>query len=265
MRLVPGVFTAVLLMWPAASLAQAPARPADESRIFVDVNLIGSVSTLAHERQYKAQFVQFGEVASMGASYPKPSGASGPLVDVGGGFMLNHRLGVGVGYSRTTYQDVVGLTATIPHPIFLNSAASDNGATDTALARIEAATNIFLVYLPLRTGRSQLRLYGGPSIFTYREDMVTEVLYTQTFSQTTPANSITVTGFSSEKVKGNGAGFHAGLDYAYFFTNVFGVVGGARYSYGTITVDQEPLSQLSQDIRVGNILVFAGVRVRFGR
>ena len=84
------------------------------------------------------------------------------------------------------------------------------------------------------------------------------------FGQTTPTNSITITGAATEKVKGSGAGFHVGGDYAYFFTKVMGVVGGVRYTYGTITVDQEPLSALSQDIRVGNVLVFAGVRFRFG-
>ena len=165
MRLVPGVLAALLLAIPAASLAQTPAPPADESRVFVDVNLLGWVSSLAHERQYRSAFVLFGEVASTAATYPKPSGANQPLVDFGGGFMLTHSLGVGVGYSRTTYKDVVGLSATIPHPIFLNAAASDTGDTGSDLSRAEAATNIFVVYVPLRTGRSHLRFYGGPTIF----------------------------------------------------------------------------------------------------
>jgi hypothetical protein len=43
------------------------------------------------------------------------------------------------------------------------------------------------------------------------------------------------------------------------------VAGGVRFSYGTVTVDREPLSRIAQQIRVGTTAVFAGVRLRFGR
>jgi hypothetical protein len=107
-----------------------------------------------------------------------------------------------------------------------------------------------------------LRVAGGPSFFSYSAEMVENVLYTQEYGETTPANTIAIVGSASRDTGGSGTGFHVGGDVTYFLSHLLGVGVGARYSRGVVTLDREPLSQLSQQFRVGNRFVFVSVRLR---
>jgi hypothetical protein len=89
-------------------------------------------------------------------------------------------------------------------------------------------------------------------------------LYVQTYDPSSPQNTITISGFTTSQVKANKLGFHVGTDVTFFLTKVVGVGGGVRFSQATVTVDQEPLSNVSQDIRVGSTQVFFGARFRLG-
>jgi hypothetical protein len=265
MRLILGMLVALLLTIPRTSTAQTAAPLSDESRIFVDVNLFDTANSRAHDRQFTSLFIRFGELGTLRATYPKPSRASQfAVLDLDGGFMLTRSLGFGVGYSRALPKDVVALAATIPHPTFLSAAASNVGMTGDALTREDAATNLFVVLVPVQTKRLQVRMLAGPSFFSYSSAMVQDILYEQTYDTLTPQSTITITGFTSHDVKGSGVGFHVGGDVAFFFTKMFGVTGGVRFSRGTVTLDEEPLSKLSQEITVGGTMVFLGVRARFG-
>ena len=44
----------------------------------------------------------------------------------------------------------------------------------------------------------------------------------------------------------------------------FGVASGLRFSDGLVTLNKEPLSGISQQVKVGGTLVFVGARVRLG-
>jgi hypothetical protein len=265
MRLLTGTLVAVLVMLPRTGLAQTSAGATPTSRIFVDVNLLGGTNSLASERTFTSLVAKFSEVATSTSTYPSPSHADVfPLVELGGGVMLLPALGVGVTYGRTTHEDVADLGATIPHPIFLRASASATGVTDARLERRESATHLSAVWVPVRRTRTEVRFFGGPSFFQYDADMVAEILYTQAFDPAKPQSSVTVDGVTTREATGNGAGFHAGGDVIYFLRPAFGIAAGARVSYGTVTVDHEPLSGLSQNIRVGSTVGFVGVRFRFG-
>jgi hypothetical protein len=265
----PVVLTAALLLSPGTIQAQGvvrvdrPPRP-DQSRVFVDVNVAGQSSSVSGSREFTSRFVRFAETGSMGADYPAPRSGLSPLVDLAGTFMLKRFLGVGVSYNRVTYDDNVGVSATIPHPTVFGFPASDSGTTDRALERVEATTGVFMTLVLVRTDQLQVRVLGGPSFFSYRADMVQDVSYAQTATPLMPQHSITIEGFTSATARGNAVGLHAGGDVAYFFSKLFGVTAGVRFSDGIVTLDREPLSGVSQQIRVGGTLVFLGARVRFG-
>jgi hypothetical protein len=265
MRFALGILVALLVMTPRTSVGQTANPPSGVARISVDVNLLGMAASLANDRRFQSRFLKFGEIGSSFATYPEPSlGTPFPLLDVGGSFMLTRWLGVGATYSRTIYEDDAGLSATIPHPTFYGAAATNIGATGEQLTRREAATNIFLAIVPVRTTRAEWRLVGGPTIISLKADMVNEVLYEQTYVPTSPQQTITINGFTTSEVTANDLGVHVGSDFTFFFTKFVGVGGGVRFSYGTVTLEQEPLSKVSQEIRVGNTLVFLGVRFRIG-
>jgi hypothetical protein len=226
--------------------------------------VFGTAESLAQDREFQSRFLAFSEPGSVFATYPQPSRANS-FVDVGGSFMLTRRFGVGVNYSHSSREDVAGLKATIPHPTYYSVPASSTGVTGQPLKRREGATNFYVAIVPVRTNRVEWRLMGGPTLFSLKADMVNDVLYMQTYDPLSPQQTITITGFTTSPVKASDVGFHIASDITFFFTKVFGVGGGVRFSDGTVTVDHEPLSKLSQDIRVGGTLVFLGLRLRLGR
>jgi hypothetical protein len=263
--LVAGTIAVVVLAVPRASQAQVGAGPPPAPRFFMHVNLGGAEQALADETALSSRFVRFGEVASSRATYPKPSrGRMSPLLDLGAGIMLTPDLGIGVGYSRTVDEDIVGLEATIPHPLFLNAEASASGVTGRTLKRREAAVHLTAVLSVFRTDRLEVRISGGPSLMSYSADMVSEASYAQAFDTVTPRNTIAIVGHTSETAEDRTLGINAGADVTYFLTRGLGVGAGLRFSLGTVTLSEEPLSRETQEIRVGGVLGFFGMRVRFG-
>jgi len=257
---------ALLAALPTTGQAQATPPAPDEARIFIDVNVAGASSSLARDREYKSLFLAFGELASTEVTYPRPASTGlTPILDLGGGFMLNRLLGIGVGFSRTTYHDAAATIAgTMPHPTVLDAPASFEGVTDGPLRREEQAVHLFIALVPLRTARSEVRLVAGPSHLWYTADMVRDVSVVQTFDPTLPQQVVTLAGAASDEVRAATLGFHVGGDYAYGITARLAITGGVRVSWGTVTVDREPLSSLEQRIRVGGTRVFLGVRIRPG-
>jgi hypothetical protein len=265
MRLVRGVIVAVLILIPRTSLGQQKGGGPPEARILVDVNVFNAARSLSNDREFSSQSLKFNEVASTTAEYPKPSPVNQvPWVDLGGSVMLKQWLGIGVSYSRTTYQDVARLSATIPHPVFLKASATGTGVTPNALDRADASTNVFLALAPYRTNRFQVRLFGGPSFFRYSADMVTDVSYSQQYDPLAPQSTVTIDGFTGTHESAHGIGFHVGGDFTYYFSKLFGVSAGFRISDGTVTLSEEPMSRVGQDIRVGGGVGFVGLRFRLG-
>jgi hypothetical protein len=261
MRLALGILV-VLLAVPRTSLAQAANPIADDARIVVDVNVLGSTDSLAKDRQFQSRFIRFGEVGSSFATYPEPSRTI-TFVDVGVSYRLTPWSSVGIAYSRTDRDDGVGLGATIPHPTFFASPATGSGGTGEELTRRESATHLYFGF-PLRIKGAEVRGFVGPTFFSLKADMVQEVLYLQTHDPASPQQAITVSGFRTAEAKGSDVGFHAGGDATFYVTRMVGVAGGVRFSQGTVTLDPEPLSQVAQEIRVGGTVIFVGLRLRVG-
>jgi len=89
-------------------------------------------------------------------------------------------------------------------------------------------------------------------------------LFAQAFDPATPQNAITINGFGSTEATGSRFGGHAGTEVTYFLTKFVGVGAGVRFGFATVKLDEEPLSGIGQDIRVGGTTVFLGVRFRAG-
>ena len=271
MEQIRGWLVVASLVIPAVSAAQqsvpqpnAP-QPLRQSKVFVDVAIFGVADSLAHARQFSVPFVIFGENASMAADYPEPGRATGIPLDLGGGLMVTRLLGVGAAMSRTTYEHVVSLSATVPHPFYFGRPASATGVNDAALSARERALHMFVTFVPIRRDRVELRVVGGPSFFWYSANMVETVLYAQSYGETTPSNSVAITGSATRDISGSGMGFHVGGDFTYFVHRLVGIGIGTRYSQGVVSLDREPLTQLNQEFRVGSTLVLLSVRVRLDR
>src|SRR6187402_2653634 len=97
MRVVSGVFLAILLTCPRISGAQTTAQPASPPRAFVELNLVGTASSSSDAREFRSRFVTFGEIGTARATYPKPSDSTMfPSFDVGAGYITGSLLGLGI-------------------------------------------------------------------------------------------------------------------------------------------------------------------------
>jgi hypothetical protein len=239
---------------PSVVFAQdAPARG------WIDINFGASMSG-ADAETFVFGDTLFSEPFGLAAAYGKPP--RGAEFDFGGGVMLSSSFGLGINFSGTTHEDTVGLAINVPHPFFFNSSAIDGNVTSEELARTEGAANFQAMFVPVNSSAMRVRLFGGPSFFRYRADMVRDIQFDQFAPIFSSLNVVEITGYEAVEAEGSGWGFHVGADASYFFSRIVGVGGFVRYGNGTVSVD-EPMSEQRQDIKVGGFQSGGGLRLRF--
>jgi hypothetical protein len=243
-----------LLTFSVHASAQVP-----DARTWVDVNF-GVAGSAANEEEFAFGGRLFGEPAALAVAYPTPS--RGGSFDFGGGYMLTEVVGFGVSVSGAAHEDAAGLAVVIPHPFFFNASTTASAVTDGALSRAEGGAHLQVMFAPLHTDTVRVRLFGGPTFFRYQADMVQDIEYLQTATAFSRANLVTVTGVETVETEGTGWGFNLGGDASYFFTRVFGVGGFARFSRGSVLVN-EPMSGEDHDMKVGGLQAGGGLRLRF--
>jgi Outer membrane protein beta-barrel domain len=237
----------------------AAAQTSREERGWVDVN-VGIAASGAGEETFTFAYPAFSETLEMASYYAKPS--RGADFDFGGGYMFNPKFGLGVSFSGTAHEDSAGLAVSVPHPFFFNASGLDAGVSDVLL-RTESAAHIQAMIVPIHSDRFRLRVFGGPSIFRVKADMVGDIDYSQFASIFSRSNSVSILSTTNVETAGTGFGFHGGADASWFFTRVVGIGGFARYSHGNATLSPEPMSLADQDIKVGGFQTGGGLRLRF--
>jgi hypothetical protein len=241
---------------------RAEAQPSFE-RGWIDVNF--GVAVAAEDAfSMRATGELFDEPADFGADYGLPRGAS---FDFGGGVMITPVVGVGVSFSGTAHEDVAILDARIPHPIFANTYASDEAETDRVLQRVEGGVNLQAMIVAVQTDRFRLRVFGGPTYFRVEQDAVTDIRYDQAFLILQRVNAIEITEFDHERIEGTGWGFHAGADASVFFNRIIGVGGFAKFSRGSVDLENTLATAVGLDdvvsVKAGGFQVGGGLRLKF--
>jgi hypothetical protein len=147
------------------------------------------------------------------------------------------------------------VTASVPHPFFFAKPRSVAGTTPST--RRETAGHIQAVYL-LPGRRLNVMIFGGPSLFSIRQTLVTDVVYSETYPYDTATFSSAQTASSTSKTA---IGFHAGVDVAWMFSRSLGVGGTARFARAQATLNATNNPALKVD--AGGLLVGGGIRLAF--
>ena len=253
------VFGLLTLALPSIAAAQQM----DGHRGFVAVN--GGVQVIASEFTDAATFAgpspvyaemvssaATGEPSSFNGAYPVESG---PVVDVSGGVRLWRNLGVGVSVSLYNREADASVSARLPHPFFLGSVRTIAG--NMPVYHNERAVHLHaLVTVPVNPALT-VTVFGGPTMFSLRQDLVTDVRFTHSYPYDDAAFAGIVTGEQSRST----IGFNAGVDIAYYFTDVIGVGWLTRFSAGTI--DLPSAGEGSVDVPAGGVHAAGGLRLRF--
>jgi outer membrane protein with beta-barrel domain len=249
-------FSVVAMLFIAASTASAQSAP---SRGWLDVDFV-SVRGSQGEQTFTARTSVFQEQASFASAYPELPSATGG--NIAGGFNIHPRIGVGVHFVNISYEMPVGLAVNIPHPLFFNRFATDSDVTDSALERKDRSIDIAAVYTVPTPDAVRIRVFGGPTHFNVKQEMVSDVYFNQMFNLL-GANVVDITRFDQQRVDGSAWGFNVGTDVAYFFSRYIGVGGVLRFNRGTVEIEKEPLTETPTELKAGHTMIGGGLRLRF--
>ena len=184
------------------------------------------------------------------------SAAAGPLFGVHGGVFVWQRLAVAGGFSRFSHADDVAIAASLPHPFFFNRDRQLSGL-GTDFTREEIAIDIQAVWVVPASDTIDIAVFGGPTFFTVKQDLVTGLTIEDRFPFDAPSLQAVQKGEQSESA----VGFNVGADVAVYFTSHVGVGGLVRFSRAAVDFLSEAGSTLSVD--AGGISVGGGLRLRF--
>jgi hypothetical protein len=180
---------------------------------------------------------------------------SGVLVDGGVVFRLIGPIGMGFDLSVVTHDTDAGVTASVPHPFFFRQPRNIEGTTPAT--RREVAGHIQAVYL-VPGPRLDVMIFGGPSLFSVRQTLVTDVVYSESFPFDTATFSSAQTATSTSKTA---IGFNAGVDVTWKFSRNVGVGGMARFARAQATLNATNNAAMKVD--AGGLLAGGGIRLAF--
>lgn len=240
------VCTAVGLARPA--VAQTPSW---EARGFVNIN--GGRQVTSTDFSDNVIFTQFVEEGNLDVSYDVDRGT---VFDVSGGIRVWRNLAVGVGVSRFSRNDDTSVTAQIPHPFFFDRDRQING-TAADLKRKETAVHVQAMWVVPASDSVVVTLFGGPTYLVVKQDLVTDVLFTQTY----PYNAATFTGTNRRNQSDSKIGFNVGADIAFYFSDMIGVGWLARFSRASVDLRSPDGGTVAID--AGGFHTVGGLRVRF--
>lgn len=230
-----------------------PQKPSTRNPIVVLIDggyRIGSEDLTRTSTAFAADYAENGSIAT---NYGKASGGQFGATVIP--FLLGP-LGVGFGVDYSSHSGSATVDAEIPHPFFFNQDRSASFAT-SALSGHQIAINIPIVWTLPSYGALKILVFGGPTFFLVKQDVVTDLDFTDTY----PFDTVTISDAITEERSGSALGFHVGGDVSYFFTPTLGVGGGARYSKGTLSFDNDDNAATSGSL--GGFQVAGGLRLRF--
>jgi len=231
--------------------AAPPRRPPPADRIFVSVD--GLFQSGGDDFTDSVAFRRNAEDSSFATSYDVKSG---PAFNLSGAGRVWRTLAVGVGVSRYSHAAPTAFSASVPHPFFFSQGRQVSGTIDTT--REELAVHVQArALLPLKNRRLQAMVFGGPSFFSVKQDLVSDFEITESYPYDTATFSRGVTTTAKESK----VGFNVGADVGYFFTRQVGVGGTVQFSSATIDLDAPGGGTL--EVKAGGFQVGGGLRLRF--
>jgi len=239
---------------PAAAAQASRRAPGSSSSLpkgLLSANIGGNLSS--HDFTNQFTFDLYREQAHVDTQYGVPSALA---IDIGGGFRVWRNLAAVVAVTNSQSKADASITAQVPHPFFLNKARSISG-TAPNLSREETAVHLDVAYMAPLSRRLLLIAFGGASIFSVNQDVVTAIAIGETY----PYDEATFTNATSTRASDSPVGFNVGADLAYRMWPSFGFGGTMRFSHATAKFTSGNVSTGSLD--VGGVIVSGGVRWLF--
>jgi hypothetical protein len=216
----------------------------------VSVTLAGAYQASTTGVTQAITFEQYGEDGSLTAGYTVDRG---PAIDLGAVVRLWRGFGAGVAGSYFHDSGSAQVNALVPHPFFANQPRQISGPVP--VSRSELALHIQAVYWIQPTGRLDIVVSGGPSVFRADQDFVSDVTFSQTFPYDTAAFESAAVVRERKTVTGGNVGAEVG----WRLSRYVGVAGLIRYSRASASFPDTS----APAIVVGGLHLGGGVRCVF--
>ena len=197
-------------------------------------------------------FPLYDENGQFRARYSPPSASA---LDAMVGLRLSPRLVLAVALWRSTGLPDAAIGASVPHPFTYN--APRPTTADVVVSRTENDGHLQLTWLVPVTRRVDVSIFGGPSLFFLRQDMVSALAFRETY----PYDTVAIAGIQSARRSKAGIGANAGVDVTGMVWRNIGVGVSARYARGSLTLSAVNDGTIS--VQVGGAQVSGGLRLRF--
>lgn len=178
----------------------------------------------------------------------------GLAFDASGSYLVWKQLAVGVGLTLFSTSTPTTINAQVPHPFFFNTPRSVTGNFDGD--RSETAVHIQAKWLVPVNPKMLVTIFGGPSFFSVKQDIVNDFEYSESYPFDTATFSRAIAASQSESA----VGVNVGGDVAYFLTPNVGVGGSVQYSGATV---QMTVPSGTTDVKAGGLQAGGGLRLRF--
>lgn len=220
-------------------------------RVHVSIN--GGYQATSNDFSDRFEFERNLETGTTSVEYPVKGGF---VFDAGGGFRLWKNLGAGVAVSYFTREDSAATTSRVPHPFFFDTPRDVTGDA-TGVKRTETAAHVQAMYLISTGGRLRVVLSGGPSFFNVEQDLVSEIVVTETY----PFDTAAFGSATKTTAKGSAVAFNVGADVLWMFGKTIGAGGLVRFSKASIDLDAP--NNRTVPVDAGGFFAGGGIRVLF--
>jgi hypothetical protein len=236
---------------PAFAQARpAVAPPSAESRVRAMINGGYQPSTTSFDDSFT--FALYQETGSADVSYPVDAGG---IFEGGAAVRLWRGLAVGGVFSHFSVESTAAVSASLPHPFFLQRPRQIGGEA-AGMTREENAVHIQAQYQVPLSHRAYLVLAGGPSIIDVQQTVVIDVNFSEEF----PYDTATFSGVDTKRATGTATGFNAGVDFQWMFNRQLGVGALIRFTRATVDLG---LDNRRIPVDAGGTQVAGGIRLAF--
>jgi hypothetical protein len=229
--------------------APRPQRPVLSEKVFISVGGLFQVG--ANDFVDTATIRENVEDGRLETDYEV---GSGPAFDVSAGVVVWRNLAVGAGVTRFSKSTLTSVNAQVPHPFFFNQPRSVTG--DFSGTRSELAFHVQMRGVFPLNNRMMFTAFGGPSFFTVKQSIVTDLDYTESY----PFDSATFSRAVGAEQSESRVGFNVGGDISYFFSRQVGIGFTAQYAGATVEMT---VPSGTADVKAGGGQIGGGFRLRF--
>lgn len=182
--------------------------------------------------------------------------SGGGLYDLGASFHLTRGWWTRVAFSSLSRSTEGVISGQIPHPFYFNSPRTASGTVDD-LKSIERDLHISASYLIPFARRLDLALFGGPTLFLIKQDMITTIDYEESY----PYDAVEFRSATVKRVSESAWGFNAGADLTWKFSPRVGIGALVRFARATTTLTAGTGNDASYE--AGGTQVAGGLRLMF--